>query len=258
MYKGRVWLRGCEGRVAAAGWVASSFMQGLGVAGLSVTCIYYDSLCIERFAGWSFPRKCHAARDRSHVCQLNRRGARTARRSSRASSSVCNQRTTHAPETMSAMATTGSTTTSAVRSYVYTSEIGRMAFVLGQVTEADDNPVKHIEELVRTQLIEIVSSSFTPPCHLTALTAPSALQVLQARTQAIRRGSRQLSVEDLLFLIRHDTPKVTRLKAYLSSKSAHQKPRESEELDDERELEQLAIQIEQQGAGESLPLPWSR
>ena len=73
--------------------------------------------------------------------------------------------------------------------------------------------------------------------------------MLQARAQATRRGSRQLAVEDLLFLIRHDKAKLNRVRAYLSSRSAHQKYSENGEADDDRELESWVFQIDHTGTG---------
>lgn len=73
--------------------------------------------------------------------------------------------------------------------------------------------------------------------------------MLQARAQASRRNSRQLIVEDLLFLIRHDKAKLNRIRAYLSSRSAHQKYPEVGEADDDREVESWAFQMDQSGTG---------
>lgn len=55
---------------------------------------------------------------------------------------------------------------------------------------------------------------------------------MQARAQASRRGGRAISVEDLIFLVRHDRAKVNRLKSYLSWKDVRKKMKEPE-ADDE-------------------------
>lgn len=83
------------------------------------------------------------------------------------------------------------------------------------------------------------------------LTPPPPLpQVLQARAQAARRHARHLAAEDVLFLLRHDRPRLARIRAYLSSRSAHQKYAETgEAADDDREVEGWAFQIDQSGTG---------
>lgn len=58
-------------------------------------------------------------------------------------------------------------------------------------------------------------------------------QVQQARTQAARRGARHLSVEDLIFLLRHDREKLHRVRTYLSWKDVRKKVKDSEGADEE-------------------------
>lgn len=56
------------------------------------------------------------------------------------------------------------------------------------------------------------------------------IQLSQARTLASRRGSRGLvSVEDLIFLIRHDKSKINRLRTYLSWKDVRKNAKDVEE-----------------------------
>lgn len=63
---------------------------------------------------------------------------------------------------------------------------------------------------------------------------------MQAKTQAARRGSRgQVSVEDLIFLIRHDKAKVNRLRTYLSWKDVRKNIKDNEG-DEPPELDSMA------------------
>ncbi|TFK72039.1 TFIID-18kDa-domain-containing protein [Pluteus cervinus] len=84
-----------------------------------------------------------------------------------------------------------------VREYKYTQEISQMMFVFGEVQDPNPETVNLVEDIVRSQLIELI---------------------FQARALSVRRGARYLSAEDLIFLIRHDRGKVNRLRTYLSWK----------------------------------------
>lgn len=56
----------------------------------------------------------------------------------------------------------------------------------------------------------------------------------------------------MLFQIRHDAPKLARMKVYLGGKSAHQKWKDgADEADDQAEVEQMAIHIENAASGQS-------
>ncbi|KAH8096662.1 TFIID-18kDa-domain-containing protein [Cristinia sonorae] len=83
------------------------------------------------------------------------------------------------------------------KEYKYVTEISQMMFVFGEVQEPLTETVNLVEDIVRSQIIELV---------------------LQARALASKRGARFLSAEDLIFLIRHDRAKVNRLRTYLSWK----------------------------------------
>ena len=67
----------------------------------------------------------------------------------------------------------------------------QMMFVSGETVEPSTETTGIIEELVRAQVIEMLT---------------------QATTLANRRGVRSISTADLIFLIRHDKAKVSRLK----------------------------------------------
>ncbi|KAJ8654981.1 hypothetical protein O0I10_009377 [Lichtheimia ornata] len=81
--------------------------------------------------------------------------------------------------------------------YRFQSEIQQMMFVFGEVADPLQDTTLLVEDIVRSQVIELV---------------------IQAAAQASRRNSRYLSAEDLIFLIRHDRAKVNRLRSFLSWK----------------------------------------
>ncbi|KZV72719.1 TFIID-18kDa-domain-containing protein [Peniophora sp. CONT] len=79
-------------------------------------------------------------------------------------------------------------------------------FVFGEVQDPLPETVNLVEDIVHSQLIELI---------------------IQARQLATRRGARYLSVEDLIFLIRHDRAKVNRLRTYLSWKDVRKHAKDS-------------------------------
>ncbi|KAJ8087097.1 Transcription initiation protein spt3 [Marasmius tenuissimus] len=93
-----------------------------------------------------------------------------------------------------------------VRDYKYTQEISQMMFVFGEVQDPNTETVNLVEDIVRSQLIELI---------------------VQAKALATRRGARYLSAEDLIFLIRHDRGKVNRLRTYLSWKDIRKHAKDS-------------------------------
>ncbi|KAG5338306.1 Protein spt3 [Termitomyces sp. T112] len=96
--------------------------------------------------------------------------------------------------------------TSTTRDYKYTQEISQMMFVFGEVQDPNLETVNLVEDIVRSQIIELI---------------------VQARALATRRGARYLSAEDLIFLIRHDRGKVNRLRTYLSWKDVRKHAKDS-------------------------------
>ncbi|KAK7696236.1 hypothetical protein QCA50_000889 [Cerrena zonata] len=104
------------------------------------------------------------------------------------------------------MATTKRPDSSGTREYKYSTEISQMMFVVGEVQEPMAETVNLVEDIVRSQIIELV---------------------IQARALASRRGARYLSAEDLIFLIRHDRAKVNRLRTYLSWKDVRKHAKDS-------------------------------
>ncbi|KAJ5575365.1 hypothetical protein N7450_009264 [Penicillium hetheringtonii] len=84
----------------------------------------------------------------------------------------------------------------------------QMMFVSGETAEPSVETTTLIEEITRQQVIEILTRS-------TAL--------------ATRRGSRAISTDDLIFLIRHDKAKVSRLRTFLSWKDVRKNVKDSDD-----------------------------
>ena len=123
----------------------------------------------------------------------------------------------------------------------------QMMFVSGETAEASPETTGMIEEIVRAQVIEMVSP-YLPRCvialpltralvyFLSAVSMPlrwcyklTRLQLKQASDLANRRGVRSISTADLIFLIRHDKAKVSRLKTFLSWKDVRKNVKDSDE-----------------------------
>lgn len=81
-----------------------------------------------------------------------------------------------------------------------------MMFVFGEVQDPCSETVNLVEDIVKSQLIELIT---------------------QARALANRRGARYVSSEDLIFLVRHDRGKVARLRTYLSWKDVRKHAKDS-------------------------------
>lgn len=100
-------------------------------------------------------------------------------------------------------------------------------FVFGEVQDPNPETVNLVEDIVRSQVIELVSNIRVHACPSVLLIVLSFLQIIQARALATRRGARYLSAEDLIFLIRHDRGKVNRLRTYLSWKDVRKHAKDS-------------------------------
>ncbi|KAI8369479.1 transcription initiation factor IID, 18kD subunit-domain-containing protein [Radiomyces spectabilis] len=90
--------------------------------------------------------------------------------------------------------------------YRFQSEIQQMMFVFGEVSDPLQETTMLVEDIVRSQVIEII---------------------IQAAAQASRRRSRYLSAEDLIFLMRHDRAKVNRLRSFLSWKDVRKNAKDA-------------------------------
>jgi transcription initiation protein SPT3 len=131
-----------------------------------------------------------------------------------------------------------------------TYSIEQMMFVSGETAEASPETTGMIEEIVRAQVIEMVSLFyFASVAALPWMKAPQVLlpwlylskfsrgpspclltsQLKQATELANRRGVRSISTADLIFLIRHDKAKVSRLKTFLSWKDVRKNVKDSDE-----------------------------
>lgn len=95
---------------------------------------------------------------------------------------------------------------SEAREYKYFQEISQMMFVFGEMSDPNAETVNLVEDIIRSQLIELI---------------------IQARSLSTRRGAKYLSSEDLIFLIRHDRGKVNRLRTYLSWKDVRKHAKDS-------------------------------
>lgn len=82
-----------------------------------------------------------------------------------------------------------------------------MMFVSGETCDPPVESTSLIEDIVHDQVVEIL---------------------YQATALSIRRGSRAIAPEDLIFLIRHDKAKVNRLRTYLSWKDVRKNAKDQE------------------------------
>ncbi|KAI9674174.1 MAG: Transcription initiation protein spt3 [Caeruleum heppii] len=99
----------------------------------------------------------------------------------------------------------------------------QMMFVSGETAEVSIETTSMIEEIVRQQVIEMVGVPFT----LEFLS--NSQQLTQCTAQAARRGLRSISTDDLIFLIRHDKAKVSRLRTFLSWKDVRKNVKDSDD-----------------------------
>lgn len=97
----------------------------------------------------------------------------------------------------------------------YRTEIQQMMYVSGETAEASAETTGMIEEIVRQQVIEMLR---------------------QCTEQASRRGSRSISTDDLIFLIRHDAAKVSRLRTFLSWKDVRKNVKDSDDKGGDADL----------------------
>lgn len=94
------------------------------------------------------------------------------------------------------------------KQHKYRQEIQQMMYVSGETGEPSVETTSMIEEIVRQQVIEMLR-------NCTELAA--------------RRGARAITINDLIFQIRDDAPKVSRLRTFLSWKDVRKNARDSDE-----------------------------
>ena len=100
----------------------------------------------------------------------------------------------------------------------------QMMFVSGETAEPAVDTTTLIEEIVRQQVVEIVCS-----LGLHLKTQTNSVQLARSTALATRRGVRSISTDDLIFLIRHDKAKVSRLKTFLSWKDVRKNVKDSDD-----------------------------
>ncbi|KPI40495.1 SAGA complex subunit spt3 [Cyphellophora attinorum] len=84
----------------------------------------------------------------------------------------------------------------------------KMMFVSGETAEPSPDTTWHIEEIVREQVIHMLKT---------------------AVELANRRGSKSINIHDLMFQIRHDKSKLSRLKTFLSWKDVRKNVKDSDD-----------------------------
>ncbi|KAG5983473.1 hypothetical protein E4U55_008066 [Claviceps digitariae] len=94
------------------------------------------------------------------------------------------------------------------KTYKYRQEISQMMYVSGETGEPSVETTSIIEDIVRQQVIELLR-------NCTEL--------------ASRRGSKSISTTDLIFQIRHDQAKVSRLRTFLSWKDVRKNVKDSDD-----------------------------
>lgn len=94
------------------------------------------------------------------------------------------------------------------KQHKYRQEIQQMMYVSGETGEPSIETTTMIEEIVRQQVIEMLRS---------------------CTELAARRGARAITINDLIFQIRDDAPKVSRLRTFLSWKDVRKNARDSDE-----------------------------
>ncbi|RYP03386.1 hypothetical protein DL770_005988 [Monosporascus sp. CRB-9-2] len=94
------------------------------------------------------------------------------------------------------------------KGHKYRQEIQQMMYVSGETGEPSFEATAMIEEIVRQQVIEMLR-------NCTELAA--------------RRGVRTITINDLIFQIRDDAPKVSRLRTFLSWKDVRKSAKDSDE-----------------------------
>jgi len=109
----------------------------------------------------------------------------------------------------------------------FTDLIEKMMYVSGETGEPSAETTGIIEEIVRLQVVEMVS---LPSWVLSSSAVSNVQGQLRNCTElAARRGSRSITINDLIFQIRHDAPKVSRLRTFLSWKDVRKNVKDSDD-----------------------------
>lgn len=108
----------------------------------------------------------------------------------------------------------------------FTNVLRQMMYVSGETAEPPVETTSIIEDIVRQQVIELVSTPCLPPDEpLTDLSK----QLRNCTELASRRGSKSIGINDLIFQIRHDQAKVSRLRTFLSWKDVRKNVKDSDD-----------------------------
>ncbi|KAM0431954.1 hypothetical protein ACHAPT_005209 [Fusarium lateritium] len=94
------------------------------------------------------------------------------------------------------------------KAYKYRQEISQMMYVSGETAEPPVETTSIIEDIVRQQVIELLRN---------------------CTEHASRRGSKSIAINDLIFQIRHDQAKVSRLRTFLSWKDVRKNVKDSDD-----------------------------
>ncbi|KDE06690.1 hypothetical protein MVLG_03036 [Microbotryum lychnidis-dioicae p1A1 Lamole] len=167
---------------------------------------------------------------------------------------------------MTSTPTNGSTSTSLSSSTVpitpttrYSAEIAQMLFVLGRRADVDrdldEEVLVYLEQIVQSQLVDMVTEARSLAARRVGSTSSG--------TGLGSSSTRQLQVDDLMFLIRHDATKLNRLKMYLGWKDVRKKFKESDQ-DDEPEVMDEPVAVADRSTSErayrvpnkGIKLPW--
>ncbi|KAI0596295.1 TFIID-18kDa-domain-containing protein [Biscogniauxia sp. FL1348] len=101
------------------------------------------------------------------------------------------------------------------KQHKYRQEIQQMMYVSGETGEPSIETTAMIEEIVRQQVIEMLRS---------------------CTELAARRGARTITINDLIFQIRDDAPKVSRLRTFLSWKDVRKSAKDSDDKGGDADL----------------------
>eukprot|EP00834_Sanchytrium_tribonematis_P000323 NODE_6_length_70510_cov_1.054395.p28 type:complete len:296 gc:universal NODE_6_length_70510_cov_1.054395:49023-49910(+) len=117
--------------------------------------------------------------------------------------------------------------------YKFQNEIVQMMYVFGETSDPLPAVTKIIEEIVRYHLMEVI---------------------LLANEACRQRGNRFMSIEDIIFVIKHDKTKVSRIKRYLSYKDVRKNAKDDEENMDVDDAEDQ--QLDEMKQKQTIRLPW--
>ena len=97
-------------------------------------------------------------------------------------------------------------------------------FVSGETAEPTPETTSLIEGIVQQQVIEMVAYTLR-----TTTNSSNVRQLTRATALAARRGVRSINTDDLIFLIRHDRAKVSRLRTFLSWKDVRKSAKDTDD-----------------------------